>query len=87
MTLQRLEALLVIGSSQDITNKALAQRLGLSPNAANRHVMAALNLGLIETEVWGMDRRQNLLNLTPEGQTLIDRIHGLLRAPDPGLAT
>jgi DNA-binding MarR family transcriptional regulator len=67
----QLAALYAVGGTRTLTIGDLAEQLGRSPSATSRLVSGLVESGYLEREEEVADRRQYVLSLTSQGQTLL----------------
>lgn len=67
----QLAALYAVAGTATLTVGDLAEQLGRSPSATSRIVSGLVERGLLRREEEVADRRQRVLALTPEGQSLV----------------
>lgn len=67
----QLAALYAIGGPTTLTIGDLAEALGRSPSATSRLVAGLVERGYVEREEEVVDRRQRVLNLTPDGLAVL----------------
>jgi DNA-binding MarR family transcriptional regulator len=69
-----------LGDEPGLDQSALAQRLGTDRNTTSVLVDKLETKGLIARRVNGADRRAKLLNLTPRGEALHEKVRPAMRA-------
>lgn len=78
LTQARWHALLALHKAgEPITQRDLAERIGVEPSTLVRHLDALATQGLVERLPEPGDRRANLVRLTPAADPLIAQITGI----------
>ena len=74
VTLPQLRVLVMVGSRGGLNLGAVAAGLGVHPSNATRAVDKLVVAGLLDRRDDPTDRRNLLLELSPEGRALVDRV-------------
>lgn len=78
LTQARWHAMLALFRAEEpITQRELAERMGVEPSTLVRHLDALAAQGLVERAPVETDRRANLVRLTPAAAPLIGQITGI----------
>lgn len=72
----QLAALYAISGTETLTVAELAERLGRSPSATSRLVSSLESRGYVRRHEEAADRRQRVLEVTPNGQALLAQLDG-----------
>jgi DNA-binding MarR family transcriptional regulator len=72
----QLAALYAIDGTETLTVADLAEQIGRSPSATSRLVSALERRGFVQRQEEVADRRQRILEVTPDGRSLLARIDG-----------
>jgi DNA-binding MarR family transcriptional regulator len=72
----QLAALYALAGTESLTVAELAERIGRSPSATSRLVSSLEARGLLRRHEEAVDRRQRVLEVTPDGQALLAQIDG-----------
>jgi DNA-binding MarR family transcriptional regulator len=72
----QLAALYALSGTETLTVAELAERIGRSPSATSRLVSSLEARGLLRRHEEAVDRRQRVLEVTPDGQALLAQIDG-----------
>lgn len=72
----QLAALYAVDGTETLTVADLAEQIGRSPSATSRLVSGLERRGLVRRSEEVADRRQRVLEVTPEGRNLLQRIDG-----------
>jgi DNA-binding MarR family transcriptional regulator len=80
VSLQQLRVLVMVSSRGSLNLGAVAAGLGVHPSNATRAVDRLVTAGLLSRSDDPTDRRNLVLDLTPEGEALVARVMGDRRA-------
>lgn len=82
LTIAEANALYVIGPQEPKTMKQIAEALGVAVSTPTRTIDRLVEKGLVTRTVAKKDRRKLLIELTPEGKDLLERMdeEGILMA-------
>jgi DNA-binding MarR family transcriptional regulator len=82
LTIAEANALCVIGPQEPKTMKQIAEALGVAVSTPTRTIDRLVEKGLVTRTVAKKDRRKLLIELTPEGKDLLERMdeEGILMA-------
>lgn len=72
----QLAALYAVDGMETLTVADLAEQIGRSPSATSRLVSGLERRGLVRRSEEVADRRQRVLEVTPEGHSLLARVDG-----------
>lgn len=74
LTIVEANALYVIGPHEPKTMKQIAEALGVAVSTPTRTIDRLVGKGLVTRKVAKKDRRKLLIELTPEGKDLLERM-------------
>ncbi len=82
LTIAEANAIYVIGPHEPKTMKQIAEALGVAVSTPTRTIDRLVEKGLVNRNVGKKDRRKLLIQLTPEGKDLLERMdeEGMLMA-------
>jgi len=82
LTIAEANAIYVIGPQEPKTMKQIAEALGVAVSTPTRTIDRLVEKGLVNRNVGKKDRRKLLIQLTPEGKELLERMdeEGMLLA-------
>ena len=72
----QLAALYAVDGTETLTVADLAEQIGRSPSATSRLISSLERRGLVRRSEEVADRRQRVLEVTPDGHSLLARIDG-----------
>jgi DNA-binding MarR family transcriptional regulator len=75
LTIVEANALYVIGPHEPKTMKQIAEALGVAVSTPTRTIDRLVGKGLVTRKVAKKDRRKLLIELTPEGKDLLERMN------------
>ena len=75
LTIAEANALYVIGPQEPKTMKQIAEALGVAVSTPTRTIDRLVGKGLVTRKVAKKDRRKLLIELTPEGKDLLERMN------------
>jgi DNA-binding MarR family transcriptional regulator len=85
-TLPAFVLLHVLSQSCGMSQRALAERVGIEPPTCNRHVDHLVAAGLLGRDRLAADRRITVITLTPEGRRLHERLEVVVNGFDAELS-
>jgi DNA-binding MarR family transcriptional regulator len=85
VTLPQLRVLVMVASRDDLNLGSVATGLGIHPSNATRAVDRLVKAGLLDRRDDPSDRRNLVLELTPAGRRLVDRVMDERRAAIAGI--
>ena len=74
VTLPQFRVLMLVATRGGLNLGALAQAMGVHPSNASRACDRLVDAGLLARSESSLDRRNLMLELTPDGQALIDEV-------------
>jgi DNA-binding MarR family transcriptional regulator len=74
ITLPQWRVLVILNGHGSLTPSVIARWMGVHPSNTTRACDVLVRAGLLDRRESVKDRRQNVLTLTPEGQTLVDSL-------------